>query len=162
MSSFGPTFTQYPSSTPFPIFRHRSGLSTHSACRDLISEFQVSPSPQLRATSPPFLRISACILYCYALMNTSDSDRGTEGTAPRSNEQEPQENGYSVNPPPLVFHPSHSSFSFPENRKKGRNEGISVLATLHTLNNNNRQLNTNISVVKETTSSRKSARIVEK
>ena len=94
-------------------------------------------------------------------MNTSDSDRGTEGTAPRSNEQEPKENGYSVNPPPLVFHPSHSSFSFPEKRKKGRNEGISVLATLHTLNNNNRQLNTNISIVKETSSSRKSARIAQ-
>ena len=75
-------------------------------------------------------------------MNISDSDRGTEGTAPGSNEQEPQENGYSFNPPPLVYHPSHSSFSFPEKRKKGRNEGISVLATLHTLNNNNRQLNT--------------------
>ena len=94
-------------------------------------------------------------------MNTSDSERGTESTAPGSNEQEPQENGYSVNPPPLVFHPSHSSFSFPEKRKKGRNEGISVLATLYTLNNNSKQLNTNESIVKETTSSRKSARIAQ-
>ena len=60
-----------------PDFWRRSGLSTLSICWDHIFEFQESPSPQLRASYPPFLRISTCILHFLPLMNTSDSDRGT-------------------------------------------------------------------------------------
>ena len=70
----------------------------------------------------------------------------------------PKKTAIQLIPLPLLSTPP-IFFSIPEKSKKGRYEGISVLATLHTLNNNNRQLNTNISIVKETTFSRKSARI---